>query len=109
MKTEFRRLNLALSFTPVEGEPRAHFVVEGQCDLSALVFSFVRPGDRAIEGGCRLWQPRQSAALDPSGGQAELATRTDALPSTTCAAHRCQPTKNIDSVGASVQTVLCRK
>ena len=47
VKSEFRRLNLGLSFTPVEAEPRAHFVVEGQCDLSALVFSFVQASDRA--------------------------------------------------------------
>jgi hypothetical protein len=45
VKTEFRRLNLALTFTPVEAKPRPHFVVTGQCDLSALVFSFVRPAE----------------------------------------------------------------
>jgi DNA invertase Pin-like site-specific DNA recombinase len=48
VKSEFRRLNLDLTFTPVEGEPRAHYVVKGQCDLSALVFSLVRPADRGI-------------------------------------------------------------
>ena len=46
VKSEFRRLNLALTFTPTEAEPRPHYVVKGQCDLSALVFSVVRPADR---------------------------------------------------------------
>lgn len=44
VKAEFRRLNLAVRFRPVDAQPRPHYVVEGQCDLSALVFSFVRPG-----------------------------------------------------------------
>jgi hypothetical protein len=38
VKAEFRRLNLALTFTPTEAKPRPHYVVKGQCDLSALVF-----------------------------------------------------------------------
>lgn len=46
VKAEFRRLNLALTFTPTDAQPRPHYVVKGQCDLSALVFSFVRPADR---------------------------------------------------------------
>jgi hypothetical protein len=29
-------------FTPIEAEPRPHFIVKAQRDLSALVFSFVR-------------------------------------------------------------------
>ena len=53
VKSEFRRLNLALSFNPVEGEPRTHYVVKGQCDLSALVFSFVQPADRGIPSAGR--------------------------------------------------------
>lgn len=54
-KAEFRRLNLQLTFKPVETKPRAHFVVSGQCDLSALAFLFLRakhPGallDRKLE------------------------------------------------------------
>lgn len=42
VKAEFRRLNLQLQFRPVEAEPRPHFVVTGQCGLSALVFLFLR-------------------------------------------------------------------
>jgi len=45
VKAEFRRLNLALTFTPTDAQPRPHYVVKGQCDLSALVFSFLRPAD----------------------------------------------------------------
>ena len=46
VKAEFRRLNLALTFTPTDAQPRPHYVVKGQCDLSALVFSFVWPAER---------------------------------------------------------------
>jgi hypothetical protein len=53
VKSEFRRLNLALTFNPVEGEPHPHYVVKGQCDLSALVFSFVRPADRGVPSARR--------------------------------------------------------
>ncbi len=42
VKAEFRRLNLHLTFKPVEAEPRAHYVVSGQCDLSALAFFYLR-------------------------------------------------------------------
>ena len=42
VKSEFRRLNLQLHFRPVEAEPRPHFVVTGQCGLSALVFFLLR-------------------------------------------------------------------
>jgi DNA repair exonuclease SbcCD ATPase subunit len=42
VKSEFRRLNLNLTFNPIEAKPRPHFVVKGQCDLSALVFLFLR-------------------------------------------------------------------
>jgi hypothetical protein len=41
VKSEFRRLNLNLTFNPIEAEPRPHFVVKGQCDLSALVFFYL--------------------------------------------------------------------
>ena len=58
VKAEFRRLNLALTFTPVEAEPRPHYVVKGQCDLSALALSFVRPADRGMP------VPRQSGAVN---------------------------------------------
>ena len=79
VKTEFRRLNLALKFTPVEAEPRAHYVVEGQCDLSALVFSFVQRGAGGVERGRRMWQPRhQGAVLDPSG-EGAVHSRTPVL------------------------------
>ena len=47
VKSEFRRLNLALGFRPVDSQPRAHYVVEGQCDLSALVFFLFGPADAA--------------------------------------------------------------
>jgi hypothetical protein len=47
VKAEFRRLDLQLQFRPVEAEPRPHFVVSGQCGLSALVFMFLR---RRLEG-----------------------------------------------------------
>jgi hypothetical protein len=67
VKTELRRLNLALRFTPVEAEPRAHYVVEGQCDLSALAFSFVRRG----QNGRPFRTPGyESAVVDQSGEQA---------------------------------------
>ena len=57
VKSEFRRLNLGLTL-PIESEPRPHYVVKGQCDLSALVFSFVRPADRGIPS------PRRSGAVN---------------------------------------------
>ena len=47
-KSEFRRLNLQLTFSPVEGEPRAHFVINGQCDLCALVFFYLRSKSGAL-------------------------------------------------------------
>jgi hypothetical protein len=40
VKAELGRLNLALTFQPTEAEPRPYYTVKGQCDLSALVFSF---------------------------------------------------------------------
>jgi len=42
VESEFRRLNLALTFTPTDAAPRPHYVVKDQCDLSALAFSSVR-------------------------------------------------------------------
>ena len=47
-KSEFRRLNLELTFHPTEAEPRAHYIVKGQCDLSALVFFYLRSGKSAV-------------------------------------------------------------
>jgi hypothetical protein len=47
VKSEFRRLNLQLTFHPTEAEPRAHYIVKGQCDLSALAYFYLcsrRPG-----------------------------------------------------------------
>jgi hypothetical protein len=42
VKSEFRRLNLQLTFHPTEAEPRPHYIVKGQCDLSALAYSYLR-------------------------------------------------------------------
>jgi hypothetical protein len=42
VKSEFRRLNLKLTFSPIEAQPRAHYTVNGQCDLSALVIFYLR-------------------------------------------------------------------
>ena len=54
VKSEFRRLNLQLTFHPTEAEPRDHYIVKGQCDLGALVFSIcvrgARVGSGLIEG-----------------------------------------------------------
>jgi hypothetical protein len=54
VKAELRRLNLALTFTPTDAAPRPHYVVKGQCDLSALVFSFVQGADRGRGSLTRL-------------------------------------------------------
>jgi site-specific DNA recombinase len=71
VKAEFRRLNLYLTFTPTEAEPRPHYVVKGQCDLSALVFSFLQPAERGRMPGSdhrfgrrRGLSPPQGASLD---------------------------------------------
>ena len=53
VKSEFRRLSLQLTFHPTEAEPRAHYIVKGQCDLGALVFFY-------------LSSRRQGAVLDSS-------------------------------------------
>jgi site-specific DNA recombinase len=44
VKAEFRRLNLALTFTPTDAEPRPHYVVKGQCDFerTGLFFCLAR-------------------------------------------------------------------
>ena len=74
VKSEFRRLNLALTFEPVDDEPRAHYVVKGQCDLSALAFSFVRPAASGAQSGRRVWGlAHQGAVLDYLGGRAAAA------------------------------------
>ena len=79
VKSELRRLNLALNFSPVEAEPRAHYVVEGQCDLSALVFSFVRPATQGKGRGTMAWRSgRQGAVVDYLGEQA-VQSRTPVL------------------------------
>jgi DNA invertase Pin-like site-specific DNA recombinase len=70
VKSEFRRLNLALRFSPVEAEPRPYYVVEGQCDLSALVFLFVHPATRWRARGALPVAARQGAALAYSGERA---------------------------------------
>ena len=58
VKSEFRRLNLQLTFHPTEAEPRAHYIVKGQCDLGALVFFYLR-------------SRRQGAVLDPMRERSE--------------------------------------
>jgi hypothetical protein len=55
VKSEFRRLNLQLTFHPTEAEPRPHYIVKGQCDLSALVFSICAHVTRV-----RFWTHRGS-------------------------------------------------
>jgi hypothetical protein len=49
-KTEFRRLNLQLNWTPVEAEPRPHIHVKGQCDLAALALSVLMAAQRSGSG-----------------------------------------------------------
>jgi chromosome segregation ATPase len=44
VKSEFRRLNLHLTFNPTEAKPRPHYIVNGQCDLFALAVSYLRVG-----------------------------------------------------------------
>jgi hypothetical protein len=68
VKAEFRRLNLALLFEPVEAQPRAYYVVKGQCDLSALIFSFVRPALRQIPARPSNLKPSES--MSASSGAA---------------------------------------
>jgi site-specific DNA recombinase len=58
VKSEFLRLNLQLKFDPTEAEPRPYYLVKGQCDLSALVFFYLR-------------SRRQSAVLDLMREQSE--------------------------------------
>jgi hypothetical protein len=48
VKSEFRRLDLALTFNPTEANPRLYYVVKGQCDLSGLAFSRFVPADSHI-------------------------------------------------------------
>jgi site-specific DNA recombinase len=62
VKSEFRRLNLQLTFHPTEAEPRAHYIVKGQCDLSALVFFYLR-------------SRRPGAVLGPTRGQSAAERR----------------------------------
>ena len=42
VKSEFRRLNLQLTFHPTEADPRDHYIVKGHCNLGALVFFYLR-------------------------------------------------------------------
>jgi hypothetical protein len=72
-KSEFRRLNLALTFHPTEAKPRPYYVVKGQCDLSALAFSRFVPADPPPY----RWIHRDrvsSASLDLSGEQSGAVT-----------------------------------
>ena len=55
VKSEFRRLNLQLTFHPTETEPRPHYIVKGQCDLGALVFFYLRSRRQsAVLGSLRV-------------------------------------------------------
>jgi hypothetical protein len=61
VKAEFRRLNLHLRFTPVDYESdNPYYRVEGQCDLSALAFSFWAKADRPV--GALLVRSRARSA-----------------------------------------------
>jgi Two component regulator propeller len=81
MKSEFRRLNLQLSFNPTEAEPRPYYTVQGQCDLSALVlFHFCAFKHRARfwagRGSvrqCKQPRPRFCALRDPPVGRRPIA------------------------------------
>ena len=42
VKAQFRHLSLQLTFKPVEAKPRPHYIVNGQCDLSALAVLYLR-------------------------------------------------------------------
>ena len=78
VKTEFGRLNLALKFTPVEGDPCAHYVVEGQCDLSALALSFVQAGRSRVPNG-RLGDPLTMGAVLDLSREGAVHSRTPVL------------------------------
>ena len=55
VKSEYRRLNLQLTFHPTEAEPRAHYIVKGQSDLGALVFFYLRSRRQsAVLGSLRV-------------------------------------------------------
>jgi hypothetical protein len=71
VKAEFRKLDLHLTFDPTEAEPRPYYVVKGQCDLSALVFSFERP--TAVLTSVRHWsEPRIQSIYRGSGAVLDL-------------------------------------
>jgi DNA invertase Pin-like site-specific DNA recombinase len=70
VKSEFRRLNLRLRFSPVDTKPRPYYSVEGQCDLSALAVLFVQPAMRRRERGASLVAGRRGAALAYSRAKA---------------------------------------
>ena len=69
VKSEFRRLNLALTFHPTEAKPRPHYVVKGQCDLSALAFSRFVPADPPRVTWTHRSRPSSGAGLDLLGEQ----------------------------------------
>jgi hypothetical protein len=76
VKAEFRRLNLAVTFQPTEAEPRSYYTVTGQCDLSALVFSFFYPADRRSEiPSAKTREHVQGARLVLLGGQSAAERR----------------------------------
>ena len=62
VKSEFRRLNLQLTFHPTEAEPRPHYIVKGQCDLGALVFFYLRSRRQSAVLGSLRGLSRLSAA-----------------------------------------------
>ena len=70
VKSEFRRLNLALTFHPTEAKPRPYYVVKGQCDLSALGFSRFVPADShlsLVPYGAKRVRGVSGASLDLMG------------------------------------------
>ena len=64
VKSEFRRLNLQLTFHPTEAEPRPHYIVKGQCDLGALAFFYLRSRRQsAVLGSSRVHQAHSRTAI----------------------------------------------
>jgi site-specific DNA recombinase len=65
-KGEFRRLHLQVVLHPIEAEPRPYFRVEGQCDLSALAFSFWAQADRFAGAPVRRLRVSRARARNSS-------------------------------------------
>jgi hypothetical protein len=69
VKSEFRRLNLQLKFTPTEAKPRPYFTVAGQCDLIALVFFHLQRLRERKAVKNMIVEAHLSAALDRFRGR----------------------------------------